>query len=328
MLKPKIGVVGVGMVGGAVKKYFEIKGFKRGRDLFCFDADPKKGFEDDVSAADIVFVAVPTPSKKDGSCDTGIIESVIKKYSPSSKVMVIKSTVVPGTTERLAQKYNCALIFSPEFLTEAKSWENMINPDRQIIAPTSKARSVASAVLHLLPPAPFTAPKHKKALRWADIKPTEAELGKYAANTFGALKVTFANVFYDFSRMLEKHAIGNTKGVKIGYNNIRRVLAEDPRIGDSWLNVDHGDYRGYGGYCFPKDTEAIMAFGRDLLKNIPHGKDRTVFKKGLAFLGSMREYNNAVLASQGLTSANISRHDKELLRIIKNFKKNNRKNKK
>ena len=129
MLKPKIGVVGVGMVGGAVKKYFEIKGFKRGRDLFCFDADPKKGFKDDVSAADIVFVAVPTPSKKDGSCDTGIIESVIKKYSPSSKVMVIKSTVVPGTTERLAQKYNCALIFSPEFLTEAKSWENMINPD-------------------------------------------------------------------------------------------------------------------------------------------------------------------------------------------------------
>ncbi|QQG46395.1 MAG: hypothetical protein HYY55_00925 [Candidatus Niyogibacteria bacterium] len=318
---PKIGIAGAGMVGGAVKRYFEEKGFKRGKNLFCYDPDAGKKCFDDLNEAEIIFICVPTPQKRDGSCDTNIVESAVKKYAPSAKVMVIKSTVIPGTTERLAKKYNCALAFSPEFLTEARSWENMIHPDRQIVAPTAKAKTAASSILHLLPEAPFTAPRHKRAVKWADINPTEAELGKYAANSFGALKVTFANLIYDFAQTLEEFMRKNGVRAKINYENIRHILANDPRIGDSWLNVAYGDYRGYGGYCFPKDTEALIVLGREIARSAPKNKSRALFMKGLKLFEAMREYNNAVLASQGLNVDNVSRHDRELLKLIKKYKK-------
>lgn len=313
----KIGVAGSGMVGGVIKRYFEERGFKRGKDIFCFDPDPKKRCFDDLRKSEIIFICVPTPPKRDGSCDTNIIEAVVKKYAASAKVMVIKSTIEPGTTERLAKKYNCALIFSPEFLTEARAWENMINPDRQIIAPTSKATAMASRVLRLLPHAPFTAPRHKKARAGAEMTPTEAELGKYAANTFGALKVSFANLIYDLAKLTRDTMFKDGLQNKVDYENIRKILAYDPRIGDSWLNVTHGHYRGYGGYCFPKDTEAIMAYARRIIRQMPKNQDRTLFEKGIKILAAMKEYNNALLASQGLTSKNVSRHDEELLKIIK-----------
>ncbi len=319
--KPKIGVAGAGMVGGVIKKYFESRGFKRGKNLFCYDPDAGKKCFDNLSEAEIIFICVPTPQRKDGSCDTGIVESAVKKYAPSAKVMVIKSTVIPGTTERLAKKYNCALIFSPEFLTEARAWENMVRPDRQIIAPTAKARAIASYVLHLLPSAPFSAPRRQKAVKWAEMTPTEAELGKYAANAFGALKVSFANFIYDLAKLTQETMRENGLQSEVNYENIRKILAHDPRIGDSWLNVAHGHYRGYGGYCFPKDTEAIMAYAGRIAKN-PKALDRNLFKKGIKILDSMKEYNNALLASQGLTPKNVSRHDEELMKIIMDFKKN------
>lgn len=321
MSKLKIGIVGVGMVGASLKKYFEAQGLKRGKDLFCFDTDPKKNCADDTSKADLIFISVPTPTQEDGSCDTAIVESEVKKLAKSAKVMVIKSTVEPGTTERLAKKYNCALIFSPEFLTEARAWENMINPDRQIVAPTAKANAAASSVLRMLPPAYFTAPRHPKAAKWAYLNPTEAELGKYAANTFGALKVTFANLVYDLAKMTEYSM--RQKGVKtrVDYNNVRQVLAHDPRIGDSWLNVQYQHYRGYGGYCFPKDTQAIMAYGRKLISKMPKSENKRLLEKGMGFLEAMRAYNKTVLASQGLTEANVSRHDGELLKLVRRIKK-------
>lgn len=322
MIKPKIGVIGIGMVGGALKKYFETRGFKRGQNLFCFDTDPKKGCADDIRSAEIIFICVPTPSGSDGSCDTSIIEGVVKKYARSSKVMVIKSTVIPGTTEMLAKKYNCALIFSPEFLTEARVWENMMNPDRQIVAPTAKAKLAAWLVLELLPPAPFTSPRRKKAENWAEMNPTEAEIGKYAANTFGALKVSFANTIYDFAKMLEKFMNKKGLNLKVNYDNIRKVMAHDPRIGDYWLDVSHGSYRGYGGYCFPKDTDALIAYGRKIIKQIPKSGKRLVFEKGLKILESMKAYNEALLYSQGLTLKKVSRHDKELAKLIKKNYKN------
>lgn len=319
--KPKIGIAGAGMVGGALIKYFLKAGFGRGKNLFCFDPDPKKGCSDDLKKAEIVFACVPSPSGKNGLCDTSIVEEVVSTYSKTAKAIVIKSTVPPGTTEGFAKKYKCALIFSPEFLTEAKAWENMLNPDRQIVAPTARARVEAGKILNILPSAPFTAPRHKKSLKWADINPTEAEIGKYAANTFGALKVSFANFFHDFTKaaqiVLKKEGIKT----KLNYENVRYILAEDPRIGDYWLNVAHGDYRGYGGYCFPKDTEALIAYGRGILKKIPAGSDKILFQKGLKIMEAMRNYNNTLLASQGLTLENVSRHDAELLKIIKKHKK-------
>ena len=313
----KIGIVGLGMVGEPLKKYFELKGFKRGRNLFCSDTDPGKKYNDDVGKADAVFVSVPTPSRIDGSCDTSIVEEAVAKYASSAKVTVIKSTVPPGTTEYLAKKYKCALVFSPEFLTEANAWENMTKPDRQIVAPAAKAKAEAMAILRLLPPARFTSPKHKKADRWAELNATEAELGKYAANAFGALKVSFANLVYDLAKMTEESLNKNGVKTKVNYNNIRHVLAEDQRIGSAWLNVEYQHYRGYGGYCFPKDTGAIIAYGRKIIQKTPKGAKKRLFEKGVGLLEAMRAYNGALLASQGLTVENVSRHDAELAKVIK-----------
>src|SRR3990167_707539 len=140
--KLKIGIIGLGMVGEPIRRWFEeINGFKRGRELFCYDADPKKSYTDDVNKADIVFVSVPTPSNPDGSCNTSIVESAVAGLK-NGKIIVVKSTVPPGTVADLQKKYpKKRLIFNPEFLTESQAWEDFISPDRQIIGSTVKSTS-------------------------------------------------------------------------------------------------------------------------------------------------------------------------------------------
>ena len=130
----KIGVVGQGYVGTAVKTAFE-KHYK----TFTFDLNGNCNCEsilDLVDESDIIFVCVPTPMKKDGSCDVSIVESVIDEIEDvdiTGKIVVIKSTVPPGTTERLNQKCeNIQVIFNPEFLTEANYIEDFKNQNRII----------------------------------------------------------------------------------------------------------------------------------------------------------------------------------------------------
>ena len=116
--KLKVGIIGLGMVGEPIRRWFEdLNGRKRGKDLFCYDSDPKKIFKDDVNKADVVFVSVPTPSNPDGSCNTSIVESVVAQIK-DGKIIIIKSTVEPGTVQRLQDKYpKKRFIFNPEFLT-------------------------------------------------------------------------------------------------------------------------------------------------------------------------------------------------------------------
>ena len=216
------------------------------------------------------------------------------------------------------KKYKCPVIFNPEFLTEAQAWENTIFPDRQIVAASLGVRVAAAAILNLLPLAPFSAPRHKKAENWTEMNPTEAELGKYAANTFGALKVTFANIFYDLAKAMEIKLQKNNIKSKVSYENVRQVLVYDRRIGPSWLDAYRGDYRGYGGYCFPKDTDAIMAEMADLIESAPVGNAKLLLAKGLKVFRAMRDYNRTLLSSQGLSLDDVRRHDKELAKLIKN----------
>ena len=111
MAKIKIGVVGLGMVGETVRKWFqEIKNYKRGVELFCYDTDAKKGYNDDYKRADIIFVAVPTPPNPDGSCNTSIVKSVAAEI-PDGKTVVIKSTVEPGTVESLQKNTPKRILF-------------------------------------------------------------------------------------------------------------------------------------------------------------------------------------------------------------------------
>lgn len=239
-----LGIMGVGMVGGALKDYFEKKGKVVGKDLFLYD--PHKGFDsvDEVNKADVIFVCVPTPYLKDGhGFDLSYVEDAFSKIK-EEKVVVIKSTALPGTTQKFQDKYpNHKVLFNPEFLTELTAEQDMTYPDRQIIGHTEQSLNVAKDVMMLLPLAPYER-----------IMPaTEAELVKYFGNNWFAVKVAFANQMYDVCSKLG-----------INYDTVMEGAAADKRIGPSHLVALHKGYRGYGGKCLPKDIRAFIQFGDSL----------------------------------------------------------------
>src|SRR3989344_3781361 len=260
--KIRVGIIGIGMVGEPIRKWFEeLNGYKRGKDLFCYDVDPKKGYSDDVNKADVVFVAVSTPPNPDGSCDVSIVENAVSTIK-DGKIVVVKSTVSPGTVQNLQNKYSKKrFIFNPEFLTESQAWEDFISPDRQIIGTTAKSSQDAVEVLNLLPLKnfirPWTSDYSKKS-----VNTTEAEMGKYASNVFGFLKVIYGNILAYVS-----HGLTLKDKTEVSYDNVKELIGADLRIGPSWLNVGHGNYCGAGGYCFPKDMNAFIAFGETLEKD-------------------------------------------------------------
>lgn len=266
----KIGVIGIGMVGAPVARYFEeIKGLKRGEGLFLFDTDMAKNFNDDINQAEIVFIAVPTPPAEDGSSDLSHLDSAFKKLD-RSKVVVIKSTVTPGTTEAFQKKYPAhKVLFNPEFLDAKFNWEQFIKPTRQIVGSTALSKDVSGRVLSLLPDAPFK----------SEIGATEAELVKYASNVHYARKVNFVNIIASLAEKLGAN-----------YDNVREAMAADHRIGDSHLDPNFGGYRGFGGHCLPKDTLALIAS----LESSGLKEEADLIKKDY-------DYNERLLREQGLT---------------------------
>src|SRR3989344_3984840 len=114
----KVGIIGLGMVGEPIKRWFEeYHKYRRGKELFCYDTDPKKGYSDDVNKADIIFVAVPTPTSPGGSCNVSIVQNAVAAVN-DGKIVVIKSTIPPGTVEDLQKRYpRKRFVFNPEFLT-------------------------------------------------------------------------------------------------------------------------------------------------------------------------------------------------------------------
>lgn len=312
---PKIGIIGLGMVGAPLMRWFLQKGWKRGADLFCYDSDPQKDYSDDVSKADTVFICVPTPSNPDGSCNTSIVKSVVSQLPAGNRVIVVKSTVPPGTTADLRKKYKNKghFLFNPEFLTEAQAWEDFIKPDRQIVAPAREdSKQFSFSILNILPMASFRSPGVEGTYDFYGANSTEAELAKYGGNTFGAIKVSFANILADFC-----------KALNVDYENVRRLISNDSRINGAWTDVFHGKYRGFGGFCFPKDLKALIMHGEKMLANFDKKgkKEKVVFKKALDVLKSVWDYNEALLKSQGLTIRDVSIHDSEFKKNLENIKK-------
>ena len=317
--KIKVGVIGIGMVGEPIKRWFEeCLGYRRNKELFCYDTNPKKGFNDDINKADIVFVTVPTPANPDSSCDLSAVESAVGTIS-GGKIIVVKSTVPPGTIENLQRKYpQKRFIFNPEFLTESQAWLDFIKPDRQIVAHTLKSRGDAKEVLALLPRASFERPWSSDYTK-KDINATEAELAKYAANVFGYVKVIYGNILADLCHAITLDFNKRKVGAKVDYENVREVISADSRIGPAWLNVEHGNYCGVGGYCFPKDMGAFIKFAENLAGELPGGKRTNnaglirSLKKGIEVLKAVVAYNETILGLQGLTIEDVSRHDREVV---------------
>ncbi len=271
----QIGLVGVGFVGGAVRKYFESKKYK----IYLYDKYKKLGSPEEVNEADVVFVATPTPFLAKGGFDGSSVEAAIKLLK-APKIVVVKSSVVPGFTDSLQKKYpRHKILFNPEFLREVSAYEDFIHPDRQIIGVTARSTDAADIVMRLLPKAPYQ----------AVMQAAEAEMVKYMANSFLALKVVFANEFFDICGSLN-----------IDYRPVKEAVVKDGRIGNSHFDVFLDSYRGYGGSCFPKDVNAIIQLAASK-------------KAKPDLLLAMRGINRGLLKSSGLTEEHFlkNRHKKK-----------------
>ena len=247
----KIGIVGQGYVGTAVKevfsKHYNVETYDLDKDKCSVDY-----LEDIVELSNIIFVCVPTPMKKDGSCDTSIVEAVVKDINDmvvsrnvSGRIVAIKSTIPPGTTNRLNKEcHNISVIFNPEFLTEANFIDDFKNQNRIIIGglrpATTKLRQVYSLVF---PNVPIIKTGSKTA-----------EMVKYMTNTFLATKVSFANEMYNICTRLG-----------IDYDKVVEYSTYDERLGKSHWAVPGPDGKlGFGGSCFPKDINALIHLGLEL----------------------------------------------------------------
>jgi UDPglucose 6-dehydrogenase len=263
MKKPKIGIIGVGMVGGAMKRCFEAKGLKP----FIYDKFKNFGSLEEINQADIIFVCVPTPYNKKRGFDLSFVEQALSNID-GRKIVVIKSTVWPGTVEKLQKEYpQHKILFNPEFLSEATADQDMRRPDIQIIGCTKASKSAAKQVLNILPKAPFS----------RIVSSAEAEMVKYFHNVHGALKVIFANQMFDLCRALD-----------IDYKNVKECAAASKHVlTDMYLNVWLGKYRGYGGSCFPKDIRALIQFGDKIGVN-------------LELLKTTEKINNQMMKTQGI----------------------------
>lgn len=275
----KIGIIGVGMVGGALQGYFEKKAqpvLDEGAKLLLYDKGKSIGSVEQVNQADIVFICVPTPFDEKKGFDLSFVEEACKNIY-GEKIVIIKSTVLPGTTEKLQQKYpQHKFLFNPEFLTEFTADQDMEHPDRQIIGYTGQSYNIARDILQILPLAPFE-----------KIMPaTEAEMVKYFGNTWFSTKVIFANQMYDLCQKLG-----------INYNRVMEAAAADKRIGRTHLEIFHKNYRGYGGRCLPKDIRALIRFADD------NGVDLKLHKIA-------EEINNQLMENQGIKDPeNFSKRD-------------------
>lgn len=261
------GIVGLGYVGGAilhaileVNKKAQVKLNYHTYDLDSTRSPTCENIEELVDNSDIIYIAVPTPMKSTGECDISIVESVVTNITTHAtvhKILVIKSTIPPGTTELLQSKYpNHSILFSPEFLTEANYLSDFTHPPVLLIGkPTNVSDWIASIALRHQHQ--FIDSGCALQIKSDILSATGAELYKYIANTFLATKVSFAN---------ELSSLAQSLGVS--WNELSTVIKQDHRLGKSHWNVPGPDgHKGYGGSCFVKDLSALLQTASNL--NVP-----------------------------------------------------------
>ena len=240
--KYNIGIVGLGYVGKAIHNVFSVNHNVFTNDIIqeCTD----NSLESLSVKSDIIFLCVPTPMKKDGSCSSDIVDDILKNLNNlnNTKEIVIKSTIPPGTCDFFQKKYsNLNIVFNPEFLTEANFTDDFLKQNRIILGGEN-----ISKVKNL----------YKKDFPNTEIihlSYKESEMVKYFSNAFLATKVSFANELFSLC-----------KKMNINYETVVRTVIKDNRIGKSHFEVPgpDGNY-GFGGSCFPKDLSALISVFKD-----------------------------------------------------------------
>lgn len=242
MIKRNVGIIGFGFLGGAFAHGFALHANIKIYDKYDNIYD---SLEDTVNLSDFLMVGVPTPMNDDGSQDLSNMDDAvdsINRVADGGKTIVLRSTIIPGTTRAYAEKYPYhAFIFHPEFLTERTAKLDFINAARIIIGHDPDNDIHGKLVEEL----------YRTRFHHTPIYLTTweaAEVVKYMSNAFFAVKVSFLNEMYDIA-----HNIGVT------YEELRNMWLADARIGNSHTDVPgHDGNRGYGGKCFPKDIQAFI----------------------------------------------------------------------
>lgn len=246
----KIGIIGCGYVGTATAE-----GFAGNSDNKIFRYDKYKEtpntLSEVVNESEFIFICVPTPIFSDYSgMDMSIVEEVVGEVAElakeAGKVVIIKSTSLPGTTKKMAKKYaNLNFAMNPEFLTQKNANADFLKPFRTVIGceNTDVGERIKALYETILPP----------DQKYIITDSTSAELIKYMSNLILASKVLLANEFYELSKKVGANFIDVQKGVEA-----------DPRIG-THLGVPGSDGDvGFGGACFPKDMVGILGLAKKL----------------------------------------------------------------
>lgn len=244
-----IGIIGNGFVGSAILHGFIL----HTKDIYVYDKKKSissNSLQQTVKQSDVIFICLPTPMYESGECDLSIIHSCLEEIQTlglplDEKIFVIKSTVVPGTTDGLKEKFpSLSFVFNPEFLTQRKARLDFINTARIVLGGDKDPVDIVEELYrHRFP--------HTKIIK-TDCK--TAEMIKYMCNCFFATKVSFMNEMKQIS-----DAIG------CDWDNAMEGFITDGRIGNSHIDVPgHDGDVGFGGKCFPKDLNALISKSEEL----------------------------------------------------------------
>jgi UDP-glucuronate decarboxylase len=248
----KIGMIGIGVVGGATKEVLE-----KSHQLFPYDKYKEPYNSNDklgelAENSEIVFICVPTPMKQSGEIDYSTIHNSLKilleelekkNRDPKEILIVIRSTAVSGSTDKFAEEYPFHFVFNPEFLRDKCALEDMKNTDRIIIGADLEEdyEKLAKVYRPIFP--------HAKYI-FVDIK--TAEMIKYCANVMLAGQISLANELYQIC-----------KATGVDYNIVKDVILLDGRIAKNIDVPGHDGDLGFGGKCFPKDLNALIYLSRE-----------------------------------------------------------------
>ncbi len=232
----RVGIVGVGMVGKAMRKLL-------GPHTVIYDVKP--GYSQNknaINSCEVVFICVPTPMRADGRCDTSIVEETAAWVS--APLIVIRSTVAPGTTDRLKRTYGKRIVFQPEYFGETTAHVFRSLRKREFIVLGGDTEDTSRV-------ADFYKRYYNAYVHFHFCDALTAELAKYMENAFFAVKVTFVNEFFDIAAV---HGVD--------FNTLREIWLADPRVSRDHTFV-YPEARGFSGKCLPKDLAAIIRSSQD-----------------------------------------------------------------
>jgi len=244
-MKKTVGIIGNGFVGES-----QAFAFSPTNEIRIYDVDPLRSThtKEETHESDFIFVCVPTPMDMGGNQDLSYIERVFED-AKEGPIYIIKSTVLPGTTEMLQRQYpHLNIIFSPEFLTERTAKLDMLTQARVIFGGN---KDLTNKVEEL-----FSERFMNRHFIHTDSK--TAEFIKYMNNTFFATKVSLMNEYYRLAQL-----------VGVNWDDALYGFASDGRVGDSHLHVPGPDGKvGFGGTCFPKDINALINMSKEVGVNM------------------------------------------------------------